>query len=112
VPGGFDHYFAACAEEWSEPEPDLQYLDKIAAKIWTGNPFGGGRSQKKLVSKISEKKVYVIAHLQARSAIRRICLCSSDPRNAERRTPNAKRRTPNAGRRLEQQFRQMEQETA
>jgi mannose-6-phosphate isomerase-like protein (cupin superfamily) len=33
VPGGFDHYVAACAEEWSKPEPDLQYLDEIAAKF-------------------------------------------------------------------------------
>jgi mannose-6-phosphate isomerase-like protein (cupin superfamily) len=33
VPGGFDHYFAACAEEWSKPEPDLQRLNDIAAKF-------------------------------------------------------------------------------
>ena len=33
VPGGFDHYFAACAEEWSKPEPNLQYLDEIAARF-------------------------------------------------------------------------------
>ena len=33
VPGGFDHYFAACAEEWSKPEPDPQYLDEIAARF-------------------------------------------------------------------------------
>jgi hypothetical protein len=33
VPGGFDHYFAACAEEWSKPEPDLQNLDEIASKF-------------------------------------------------------------------------------
>lgn len=33
VPGGFDHYFAACAEEWSKPEPNLQYLAEIAARF-------------------------------------------------------------------------------
>jgi mannose-6-phosphate isomerase-like protein (cupin superfamily) len=33
VPGGFDHYFAACAEEWSKPEPNLQHLDEIAARF-------------------------------------------------------------------------------
>ena len=33
VPGGFDRYFAACAEEWSKPEPDLQYLNAIAARF-------------------------------------------------------------------------------
>jgi quercetin dioxygenase-like cupin family protein len=27
VPGGFDRYLAACAEEWRKPEPNLQYLD-------------------------------------------------------------------------------------
>ena len=33
VPGGFDHYFAACAEEWSKPEPNLQYLVEIATRF-------------------------------------------------------------------------------
>jgi mannose-6-phosphate isomerase-like protein (cupin superfamily) len=33
VPGGFDHYFAACAEEWNKPEPNLQYINDIAAKF-------------------------------------------------------------------------------
>lgn len=33
VPGGFDHYFAACAEEWSRPEPDFQILNKIAVRF-------------------------------------------------------------------------------
>jgi mannose-6-phosphate isomerase-like protein (cupin superfamily) len=33
VPGGFDHYFAACAEEWSKPEPNFQYLNEIAARF-------------------------------------------------------------------------------
>ena len=31
VPGGFDHFFAACAEEWSKPEPNLQSIAEIAA---------------------------------------------------------------------------------
>lgn len=33
VPGGFDHYVAACAEEWSKPEPNFQKLDEIAHKF-------------------------------------------------------------------------------
>ena len=33
VPGGFDHYFAACAEEWAKPEPNLQSLAEIAARF-------------------------------------------------------------------------------
>ena len=33
VPGGFDHYVAACAEEWSKPEPNFQKLDEIAARF-------------------------------------------------------------------------------
>jgi mannose-6-phosphate isomerase-like protein (cupin superfamily) len=33
APGGFDHYFAACAEEWRKPEPNLQYLNEIAARF-------------------------------------------------------------------------------
>lgn len=33
VPGGFDQYVAACAEEWSKPEPNFQYLDEIAARF-------------------------------------------------------------------------------
>jgi mannose-6-phosphate isomerase-like protein (cupin superfamily) len=31
VPG--DHYFAVCAEEWSKPEPNFQYLAETAAKF-------------------------------------------------------------------------------
>jgi hypothetical protein len=27
------HYVAGCAEEWSKPEPNLQYLDEIAARF-------------------------------------------------------------------------------
>jgi mannose-6-phosphate isomerase-like protein (cupin superfamily) len=33
VPGGFDRYVAACAEEWSKPEPNFQKLDEIAGKF-------------------------------------------------------------------------------
>ena len=33
VPGGFDHFFAACAEEWSKPEPDLGVITEIAARF-------------------------------------------------------------------------------
>jgi hypothetical protein len=33
LPGGFDHYFAACAEEWSKPEPDRQRLNDIAIRF-------------------------------------------------------------------------------
>ena len=33
VPGGFDHYFAACAEEWSKPEPNHEYLNEIAIRF-------------------------------------------------------------------------------
>jgi mannose-6-phosphate isomerase-like protein (cupin superfamily) len=33
VPGGFDHYVAACAEEWSKPQPNFQRLDQIAARF-------------------------------------------------------------------------------
>ncbi|MBV9877442.1 MAG: cupin domain-containing protein [Verrucomicrobia bacterium] len=33
VPGGFDHYIAACAEEWSKPQPSFQRLDQIAARF-------------------------------------------------------------------------------
>jgi len=33
IPGGFDNYFAACAEEWRKPEPNFQYLDDVAARF-------------------------------------------------------------------------------
>ncbi|MFY9985765.1 MAG: cupin domain-containing protein [Chthoniobacterales bacterium] len=42
VPGGFDHYVAACAEEWSKPEPNFQRLDQIAARF--GQEFLGPTS--------------------------------------------------------------------
>ena len=33
VPGGFDRFFAACAEEWSKPEPNLESITKTAARF-------------------------------------------------------------------------------
>jgi len=33
VPGGFDHYVEACAEEWTKPQPSFQRLDQIAARF-------------------------------------------------------------------------------
>jgi len=32
VPGGFDRFFADCAEAWKNPEPDMRQFEKIAAK--------------------------------------------------------------------------------
>jgi mannose-6-phosphate isomerase-like protein (cupin superfamily) len=33
VPGGFDHFFAACAAEWSKPEPNFQTITETAARF-------------------------------------------------------------------------------
>jgi quercetin dioxygenase-like cupin family protein len=33
VPGGFDHFFAACAEEWSKPQPDMRSIVEIGARF-------------------------------------------------------------------------------
>ena len=32
VPGGFDRFFAACAEEFKKGEPDMPFLIKLAAQ--------------------------------------------------------------------------------
>jgi mannose-6-phosphate isomerase-like protein (cupin superfamily) len=32
VPGGFDRFFAECAEEWKKPAPDLREIAGIAAR--------------------------------------------------------------------------------
>ena len=33
VPGGFDRFFAECAEEWKKPQPDLRVIGEIAARF-------------------------------------------------------------------------------
>jgi quercetin dioxygenase-like cupin family protein len=33
VPGGFDRFFAECAEEWKKPEPDLRAIGEIAGRF-------------------------------------------------------------------------------
>ena len=32
VPGGFDHFFAACAEEFKKGEPEMSILIKLAGE--------------------------------------------------------------------------------
>ena len=33
VPGGFDRFFAECAEEWKKPQPDLRVIGEIANRF-------------------------------------------------------------------------------
>jgi mannose-6-phosphate isomerase-like protein (cupin superfamily) len=33
VPGGFDQFFAACAEEWAKPQPDMKSIAEIGARF-------------------------------------------------------------------------------
>jgi quercetin dioxygenase-like cupin family protein len=33
VPGGFDEFFAACAEEWAKPHPEMSAIVQIAARF-------------------------------------------------------------------------------
>jgi mannose-6-phosphate isomerase-like protein (cupin superfamily) len=32
VPGGFDRFFAECAQEWKKPQPDLKEIAEIASR--------------------------------------------------------------------------------
>ena len=40
VPGGFDRFFAACAEEFKKGEPELPFLVKLAAEYGIEFQFG------------------------------------------------------------------------
>jgi hypothetical protein len=40
VPGGFDRFFAACAEEFKKGEPELPLLVKLAAEYGIEFQFG------------------------------------------------------------------------
>jgi hypothetical protein len=38
VPGGFDHFFTECAEEWRGPERNLRAITEIAGSVWNPSP--------------------------------------------------------------------------